>query len=134
MNSITERDLHMHVQILGWLRIAGAALMLVIGALLLIFLAGLGVFSSAAAEDATPFFVLTLVAFFVGGLMVVLALPGLLAGIGLLRRKEWGRILAIIVAVFDLLNFPIGTAISVYSFYVLFQDAATPYFAGAPTS
>ncbi len=134
MNSITERDLHMHVQILGWLRIAGAALMLVIGALLLIFLAGLGVFSSAAAEDATPFFVLTLVAFFVGGLMVVLALPGLLAGIGLLRRKEWGRILALIVGVFDLLNFPIGTLIAVYSFFVLLQSSATPYFAGTTTS
>jgi nitrogen fixation/metabolism regulation signal transduction histidine kinase len=134
MDSITERDLHLHVQILGWLRIAGAALMLVIGVFLLIFLAGLGVFSSAAAEDATPFWVLTLVAFFVGGLMVVLALPGLLAGIGLLRRKEWGRILALIVAVFDLLNFPIGTLIAIYSFFVLFQSSATPYFAGTTTS
>ena len=134
MNSIAEQDLHLHVQILGWLRIAGAALMLVIGIFLLIFLAGLGVFSSAAAEDATPFWVLTLVAFFVGGLMVVLALPGLLAGIGLLRRKEWGRILAIIVGVFDLLNFPIGTLIAVYSFFVLFQNSATSYFAAAPAS
>lgn len=134
MNSITEQDLHVHVQILGWLRIAGAALMLVIGALLLIFLAGLGVFSSAAAENATPFWVLTLVAFFVGGLMVVLALPSLLAGIGLLRRKEWGRILALIVGVFDLFNFPIGTLIAVYSFCVLLQNSATPYFAGTTTS
>jgi hypothetical protein len=66
----------------------------------------------------------------VGGLMVVLALPALLAGIGLLRRKEWGRILALIVGVFDLLNFPIGTLIAVYSFYVLLQNSATPYFAG----
>ncbi len=134
MNSITERDLHMHVQILGWLRIAGAALMLVIGLFLLIFLAGLGVFSSAAAEDATPFWVLTLVAFFVGGLMVVLALPSLLAGIGLLRRKEWGRILALIVGVFDLLNFPIGTLIAIYSFFVLLQSSATPYFGGTTTT
>jgi hypothetical protein len=134
MNSINEQDLHMHVQILGWLRIAGAALMLVIGVFLLIFLAGLGVFSSAAAEDAAPFFVLTLVAIFVGGLMVVLALPSLLAGIGLLRRKEWGRILALIVGVFDLLNFPIGTLIAVYSFFVLLQSSAAPYFAGTTTS
>jgi hypothetical protein len=134
MDSITERDLHLHVQILGWLRIAGAALMLVIGVFLLVFLAGLGVFSSAAAEDATPFWVLTLVALFVGGLIVALALPGLLAGIGLLRRKEWGRILALIIGVFDLLNFPIGTLIAVYSFYVLLQNSATPYFAGTTTS
>lgn len=134
MNSINEQDLHTHVQILGWLRIAGAALMLVIGIFLLILLAGLGVFSSAAAGEATPFWVLTLVALFVGGLMVLLALPSLLAGIGLLRRKEWGRILALIVGVFDLFNFPIGTLIAAYSFYVLLQNSATSYFAGTTTS
>ena len=134
MNSINQQDLHMHVQILGWLRIIGAALMAVIGVMLLIFLAGIGMFSSAASGEAAPFWVLTMVAVFVGGLMVVLALPSLLAGIGLLRRKEWGRILALIVGVFDLLNFPIGTLIAVYSFYVLLQSSATPYFAGTTTS
>ncbi|MFZ2357919.1 MAG: hypothetical protein WA040_01110 [Anaerolineae bacterium] len=134
MNSINQQDLHTHVQILGWLRIASAALMLVIGASLLVLLAGVGVFSSFAAEDATPFWVLTLVALFVGGLMVVLALPSLLAGVGLLRRKEWGRILALIVGAFDLFNFPIGTLIAAYSFYVLLQNSASAYFAGTTTS
>ena len=134
MNSITEQDLHTHVQILGWLRIIGAALMAAIGLVLLFFLAGIGVFAAADSGEATPFWVLAMVALFVGGLMVVLALPGLLAGIGLLRRKEWGRILALIVGVFDLLNFPIGTLIAAYSFFVLLQNSATPYFAGTPTS
>lgn len=130
MNSINQQDLHMHVQILGWLRIIGAALMAVIGVTLLIFLAGIGMFAAADSGEAAPFWVLTMVALFVGGLMVVLALPGLLAGIGLLRRKEWGRILALIVGVFDLFNFPIGTLIAAYTFYVLLQNSATPYFAG----
>jgi hypothetical protein len=134
MNSINEQDLHMHVQILGWLRVIGAALMAVIGIMLLIFLAGIGVFSSAASGEAAPFWVLTMVALFVGGLMVVLALPSLLAGIGLLRRKEWGRILALIVGVFDLFNFPLGTLLAAYSFYVLLQNSAAPYFATAPAS
>jgi hypothetical protein len=134
MNSINEQDLHMHVQILGWLRIIGAALTAVIGMLLLIFLAGIGVFSSAASGEAAPFWVLTMVAFFVGGLMVVLALPALLAGVGLLRRKEWGRILALIVGVFDLFNFPLGTLLAAYTFYVLLQNSATSYFATAPAS
>ncbi len=61
-------------------------------------------------------------------------MPSLLAGIGLLRRKEWGRILALIAGVFDLFNFPIGTLIAVYSFYVLFQSSATAYFAGTTAS
>ncbi len=130
MNSINEQDLHTHVQILGWLRIAGAVLTAVIGLGLLIFLAGLGLFATASSGEAAPFWALTMVALFVGGLMVVLSLPALLAGIGLLRRKEWGRILALIVAVFDLFNFPIGTLIAAYSFYVLLQNSATAYFAG----
>jgi hypothetical protein len=134
MNSINQQDLHTHVQILGWLRIIGAALMAVIGGMLLIFLAGIGMFATASSGEAAPFWVLSMVALFVGGLMVLLALPSLLAGIGLLRRKEWGRILALIVAVFDLFNFPIGTLIAAYSFYVLLQNSATPYFAGTTTS
>ncbi len=60
--------------------------------------------------------------------MALLALPGLLAGIGLLRRRNWGRIVAIIVSFLNLLNVPIGTAIGAYSLWVLFQDAATEYF------
>lgn len=134
MNSINEQDLHMHVQILGWLRIVGAALTATIGVILLVFLAGIGVFSSAASGEAAPFWVLTMVALFVGGLMVVLALPALLAGIGLLRRKEWGRILALIVGVFDLFNFPLGTLLAAYTFYVLLQNSAAAYFAGTNTS
>ena len=134
MNSINEQDLHTHVQILGWLRIIGAGLMAAIGLGLLLFLAGIGMFAAADSGEAAPFWVLSMVALCSGGLMVVLALPSLLAGIGLLRRKEWGRILALIVAVFDLFNFPIGTLIAAYSFYVLLQNSATPYFAGTTTS
>ena len=46
-----------------------------------------------------------------GMFMFVLALPSLLAGYGLLREKNWGRILTIIVSFFNLLNFPLGTAL-----------------------
>jgi hypothetical protein len=39
------------------------------------------------------------------------ALLGLAAGLGLLRLKNWARILAIVLAIFSLLAFPIGTII-----------------------
>lgn len=129
MNSISEKDLHLHVQILGWLRIAGAALMAVLGCFLLVLLAGIGM----ASGEREGLMVLSLIALISGGLMVVLALPGLIAGIGLLRRKNWGRILALIVAVFDVVNFPIGTVIAVYSFIVLLQNSATAYFGASST-
>lgn len=124
MNSINQKDLHLHVQILGWLRIVGAALMAVLGCFLLVLLAGIGL----AFGEREGVLVLSTIAFISGGLMMVLALPGLIAGIGLLLGKNWGRILALIMAIFDLLNFPIGTVIAVYSFFVLLQNSATAYF------
>jgi hypothetical protein len=63
------------------------------------------------------------------GLLTVLAIPGLLAGYGLLSRKPWARILALVVGILGLVNFPIGTAIGLYTFWVLTQETATEYFA-----
>ena len=41
------------------------------------------------------------------------------AGWGLLEHREWGRILAIIVAVLTLIKFPIGTAIGIATLVIL---------------
>jgi hypothetical protein len=63
----------------------------------------------------------------------VLALPGLAAGYRLLKRQAWGRILALVVGFLDLVNFPVSTAIGIYTLWVLLQDSAATYFArGAP--
>ncbi len=126
MNSLTEQDMATHISILGWLFIIGHALFLAIGAFVFLLLMGVGLVS-AEAEAMT---VLTLVAIFVGGLMVVLALPGLLAGYGLLKRRSWGRILALVVAALNIFNVPIGTILALYAFYVLLQSSANSYFEG----
>lgn len=55
-------------------------------------------------------------------------LPGLLAGIGLLKRKSWARILALVVGFFSLFSFPLGTALAIYTFWVLLQDDSDDYF------
>jgi hypothetical protein len=44
---------------------------------------------------------------------------GALVGIALLRRERWGRILALVVGVLTLLKFPIGTALGIYTLWVL---------------
>lgn len=53
--------------------------------------------------------------------VVILSIPGILAGIGLFKRKEWARILTLIVSVLSLLSFPLGTALGVYSIWALVQ-------------
>ncbi|HLW76856.1 MAG TPA: hypothetical protein VKS01_07715, partial [Bryobacteraceae bacterium] len=63
---------------------------------------------------------------FIGGLVMVIvvlvSLPGLIAGIGLLSFQPWARILAIIVSVFDLPGFPFHTAIGIYGLWVLLSN------------
>jgi hypothetical protein len=44
---------------------------------------------------------------------------GLLVGIGLLRRERWARPLALVVAVLSLLKVPFGTALGIYTLWVL---------------
>ena len=49
---------------------------------------------------------------------------GFIAGWGLLRREPWARILTLILAFLALLNIPFGTAIGVYTLWVLLPSTA----------
>ena len=128
MNPMNQRDLQVHVAILGWLYVVGHAIFLVIGAFVFLLLIG---FAPVMGEPE-PMWILTLVGTTVGLLMAALGLPGLLAGWGLLTHKPWARVLAILVGLLSLVNFPIGTAIGLYTLWVLTQPTASEYFA-APT-
>ena len=41
------------------------------------------------------------------------------AGYGLYHRASWGRIVAIIVAILNLIRFPLGTALGIWTLVVL---------------
>ncbi len=69
---------------------------------------------------------MSLAAFF-----VILSLPSIAAGFGLLKHRSWARVLAIIIGVLNLFGFPIGTAIGVYTLYVLLSDETAPLFASS---
>ena len=64
----------------------------------------------------------------------MLSLPGFVAGYGLLKRRVWGRFLAIVVAVIDLFGIPVGTAIGIYGLWVLSDEEAGEYFGRPATS
>ncbi len=61
--------------------------------------------------------------------IIVLSLPGIVGGIGLLKYQGWARILILIKAFLDLVNFPIGTAVGIYSIWVLFDKRTEKIFA-----
>jgi hypothetical protein len=64
--------------------------------------------------------------------LLATSLPGLIAGIGLLKYRPWARILAIVVAVINLIHIPFGTAIGIYALWVLFNKETEQLFAAAP--
>lgn len=57
----------------------------------------------------------------IGVFITLFSLPGIIGGWGIMRHKFWAKIVLLIVALLDLLNFPLGTALAVYTFWVLLQ-------------
>ena len=74
------------------------------------------------ADDPETVNVLRIVARWVSLFLLVISIPGLVGGIGLFMKKNWARILVLIISVLDLLNIPLGTIIAVYSIWVLVQE------------
>lgn len=107
-----------HVTLLGVLFIAYHILGLVVGFVIMGVLSSIGCLTG----DPAAMTILTAVGVGIGTFLIVLSVPGLIAGIALLMRKRWARILALIVGAFDLIDIPFGTALGVYSFWVLLHD------------
>jgi ABC-type glycerol-3-phosphate transport system permease component len=74
-------------------------------------------------SDGAPYFVHGIVRT-VGGIFLVTGIIGVIAGWGLYERRSWARILAIVLAFVNLLHPPFGTAIGIYTLWVLLPAAS----------
>ena len=63
---------------------------------------------------------------------LIVGIPGIIAGIGLLKMKRWARILGIVLSALRLIQFPIGTALGIYGLWVLFNKETEALFNGPP--
>lgn len=124
MNNISHKDMETHISILGWIYIIGNAFLLMMGGLGLFFFMGIGVMSGEMEAAG----ILTIVGMTGLVFFAVLALPGIFAGYGLLKRKSWARVLTMVLGVLNLFSFPVGTAVGVYTLWVLFQENANDFF------
>ena len=124
MDQMNGQQLEQHASIVGWLHIAGNAIMILAGCAVFALLGGIGL----ATGDPEASGILAIVGGALGVFLAILGIPGIVAGYGVLRRKAWGRILAMVVGFLGLVNFPIGTAIGIYTFWVMLQDSAGEVF------
>lgn len=113
-----------HINVVAILHIGFSILGLLIGGVLFTLFVLLGSF----IQEPDAQVVFGIIAKVVMVVLVVLSIPGIIAGIGLLKRKEWARILTLILSVLDLINFPIGTAVGVYSIWALVQPDVVEQF------
>ena len=109
-----------HLRLLGILWIAYALIHAVGGGVLLIV--SHTIFGPSSNGDHPAFLhpLLTGIAFF----LLLKAGVSLIAGFGLLERQSWGRPLALVMAFLALLNVPLGTALGVYTLWVLMSPRA----------
>jgi hypothetical protein len=104
-----------HIRLLGIFWIAISAYRL---------LPGLFLFSAFRNGDAwflpaeVPFFVHGIIRT-VGTLFLAGGLLGIVTGWGLLDRQPWARMLAIVLGCFSLVEMPLGTALGIYTLWVL---------------
>ncbi len=104
-----------HVRILGILYIALSALGIIAAAIVFVILVGSGMITG----DEEVIFITRIVGIGVAGLLLLFSLPGLFAGLGLLKYESWARILALVLGFINLINIPFGTMLGVYSIWVL---------------
>jgi hypothetical protein len=121
-----------HVKVLGVLYLAVSALSLFAALFLILAIGGAAGIVSVAADSrdaAIAIPILGIAGTALGVMLLVLALPGLLAGWGLLARKQWARVLGLVLSALNLLNIPIGTALGIYGLWVLLHRDTESLFA-----
>jgi hypothetical protein len=67
-----------------------------------------------------------------GIFLLIVSVPGIIAGIGLLKYRPWARILTIVISALNLIHFPIGTILGVYGLWVMLSDEGSRLFATRP--
>lgn len=107
-----------HVDILGWLYIGMGVLCVAIAVLVGGGMGAIGLLSGDRDAAAG----LGVIGAFVAVFVSLMAVPSLVGGWGLLKRKHWARILVLILSFFQLFGFPVGTLIGAYGFWVLMND------------
>jgi len=111
-----------HVKILAILHIVFIALGILLGLGMMALFGGIAGLVSMNGPDPDAAIAIPILGA-VGGLILVfsmlVSIPGIIAGIGLLSFKPWARILGIIISILDLIQFPFGTALGFYGIWVL---------------
>lgn len=117
-----------HINIVAALQIGLSIFNLLIAFLIFTVLKLVGGF----VDDANGATILSLIADVLAIVFIIISIPGIFAGMGLYKRREWARVLSLILSVIEIFSFPFGTAIGIYSIWVLIQPETIAEFNNTP--
>jgi hypothetical protein len=60
--------------------------------------------------------------------IVTISVIGIIGAVSVLKRKEWGRILLLVVSFFSLAKIPLGTILGIYGIWVLMNNETIKLF------
>lgn len=83
-----------------------------------------------AGRDAPIIMLPGIIMGIIGAFIALLGLPGIIAGYGLLKRKSWAKTAMTVSAIASAFNFPLGTALTVYSFIFMNSPEGKAWFGG----
>jgi hypothetical protein len=113
-----------HINIVAALQIGLSIFNLLLAFLIFTILKLVGSFS----DEPNAGWILSLIADGIAIVFIIISVPGILAGLGLYKRKEWARVLTIVLSVIEFFSFPIGTVIGIYSIWSLVQPEVVSIF------
>jgi membrane-associated protease RseP (regulator of RpoE activity) len=118
-----------HINIVAALQIGLSIFNLVIAFVIFTVLKLVGGF----VDEPNANTILSLIADILAIVFIIISIPGILAGMGLYKRKEWARVLTLVLSIIEIFSFPFGTAIGIYSIWALIQPETVNAFGNNPS-
>ena len=125
-----QHNMEMHVNILGWTFMGFGGLLGLLG-IVIVFAGQIIPRMPIPWPPDFPVMLLHFAGFVTGviGLTTIALAAGVAAaGAGLVQYRSWARVLAAVMSVFLLFKFPLGTAIAIYAYWVLFSQEGGQYY------
>jgi hypothetical protein len=124
-------DAEKHNKLLAYAHLGYAGFQLLILALVYALMLGIFMAAPSPVGREAPVF-MAVVLLFVFLVQLAFLAPSMVAGYGLLKRRSWARVAAMVAGAAASMSAPFGTAVCVYTFVFLFSESGKRFFEPGP--
>jgi hypothetical protein len=126
-----------HISLVGILNIVYRALILLGAGVLFVLAASFGYLIDALVRwgsiepDEVPseiFNITPVILCVIATIMVVVSVVAIIGAVGVMRKREWARVLLLVISFLGLVRVPLGTILGAYSIWVLLNDETIKLF------